>query len=130
VLSYNKPRRVLMPKFLLEPAYTADGTKRLVKEGGTSRRKTVEKMVKELHGKLEAFYFAFGTSDVILIVDLPDAVTAAALSLVVNQSGAVHLKTHVLITPRDGSSIEEVRELPGTWEITRDRHFPCRQEGK
>jgi uncharacterized protein with GYD domain len=90
-----------MPKFLLEASFTAEGAKGLVKEGGTSRRKTVEVMVKELHGKLEAFYFAFGTSDVILIVDLPDTVTAAALSLAVNQSGAVHLKTHVLMTPEE-----------------------------
>jgi uncharacterized protein with GYD domain len=90
-----------MPKYLLEASYTAEGTKGLVKEGGSSRRKKIEEMVKELHGKLENFYFAFGTSDVILIVDLPDAVTAAALSLTVNQSGAVHLKTHVLMTPEE-----------------------------
>jgi uncharacterized protein with GYD domain len=90
-----------MPKFLLEASFTAEGTKGLVKEGGTSRRKKVEEMVKELHGKLEAFYFAFGTSDVFLIIDVPDAVTAAAISLTVNQSGAVHVKTHVLMTPEE-----------------------------
>jgi uncharacterized protein with GYD domain len=60
-------RRVLMPKYLLEASYTAEGTKGLVKEGGSSRRKKVEEMVKELHGKLEAFYYAFGTSDVFLM---------------------------------------------------------------
>ena len=90
-----------MPKYLLEASYTAEGTKGLVKEGGSSRRKKVEEMIKELHGKLEAFYFAFGTSDVFLIVDVPDAVSAVALSLAVNQSGAVHSKTHVLITPEE-----------------------------
>jgi uncharacterized protein with GYD domain len=58
-------------------------------------------MVEELHGKLEAFYYAFGTSDVFLIVDVPDAVTAAALSLTDNQGGTVHLKTHVLMTPEE-----------------------------
>ena len=90
-----------MPKYLLEASYTAEGTKGLIKEGGSIRREKVEEMVKEMHGKLEAFYYAFGTSDVFLIVDLPDAVTAAALSLAVNQSGAVHLKTHVLMTPEE-----------------------------
>ena len=90
-----------MPKYLMEASYTAEGTKGLMKEGGSIRRKKVEGTVKELHGKLEAFYYAFGTSDVFLIVDLPDAVTAAALSLAVNQSGAVHSKTHVLITPEE-----------------------------
>jgi uncharacterized protein with GYD domain len=72
-----------------------------MKEGGSSRRKKVEETVKELQGKLEAFYYAFGTPDVFLIVDMPDMVTAAALSLAVNQSGAVHLKTHVLMTPEE-----------------------------
>ena len=90
-----------MPKYLLEASYTAEGTKGLQREGGSSRRKKIEETVKELHGKLEAFYYAFGTSDVFLIVDVPDAVTAAALSLAVNQSGAVHLKTHVLMTPEE-----------------------------
>ncbi len=90
-----------MPKYLLEASYTAEGTKGLVKEGGSSRRKTVEEMVKGLQGKLEAFYYSFGTSDVFLIVEMPDAVTAAALSLAVNQSGAVNLKTHVLMTPEE-----------------------------
>jgi len=90
-----------MPKYLMEASYTAEGTKGLVREGGSSRRKKVEEMIKELHGKLEAFYYAFGTSDVFLIVDVPDAVTAAAISLAVNQSGAVHLRTHVLMTPEE-----------------------------
>src|SRR4030067_1907594 len=90
-----------MPKYLLEASYTAEGTKGLVKEGGSSRRKKVAEMVKELNGKLEAFYYAFGTSDVFAIVDVPDAVTAAALSLAINQSGAVHLKTHVLMSPEE-----------------------------
>ena len=90
-----------MPKYLMEASYTAEGAKGLVRQGGSSRRKKVEEMVKELHGKLEAFYYAFGTSDVFLIVDVPDAVTAAAISLAVNQSGAVHLRTHVLMTPEE-----------------------------
>lgn len=90
-----------MPKYLMEASYTAEGVKGLAREGGSSRRKSVEEMVKGLHGKLEALYYAFGASDVFLIVDVPDAVTAAAISLAVNQSGAVQLKTYVLMTPEE-----------------------------
>jgi uncharacterized protein with GYD domain len=90
-----------MPKYLMEASYTADGTKGLAKEGGSSRRKTVEDLVTGLHGRLEAFYYAFGGSDVYLIVDLPDAVMAAAVSLAVNQSGAVQLKTIILMTAEE-----------------------------
>jgi len=88
-----------MAKYLFEASYTAEGAKGLAKEGGSSRRKKVEKMVKAADGTLEAFYYAFGPTDVYLIVDLPDAASAAALSLAVNQSGAVQLRTQVLITP-------------------------------
>ena len=90
-----------MPKYLMEASYTAEGAKGLAKEGGSSRRKTVEDMVKGMQGRLEAFYYAFGGSDVYLIADLPDAATAAALSLAVNQSGAVQLKTIVLMTAEE-----------------------------
>lgn len=90
-----------MPKFLIEACYTADGAKGLAREGGSSRRKTVEETVKGLQGKLETFYYAFGSSDVILIVDLPDAVTAAALSLAINQTGAVQAKSTVLMTAEE-----------------------------
>jgi uncharacterized protein with GYD domain len=90
-----------MPKYLMEASYTAEGAKGLAREGGSSRRKTVEEMVKGLRGTLEAFYYAFGTSDVFLIVDVPDAVTAAAVSLAINQTGAVQLKSHVLMTPEE-----------------------------
>lgn len=90
-----------MPKYMIEASYTAEGTKGLAREGGSSRRKLVEDMLKGLNGRLEAFYYAFGTADVYAIFDVPDAVTAAALSLAVNQSGAVQVKTHVLMTPED-----------------------------
>jgi len=90
-----------MAKYLLEATYTAEGTKGLMREGGSGRRKQVEEVVKKMDGKLEAFYYAFGSPDVFVIVDLPNPVTAAALSLAVNQTGAVQLKTHVLITPEE-----------------------------
>ncbi len=106
-----------MPKYLLEASYTVEGTRGLLKEGGSSRRKKIEEMVKEVRGRLEAFYYAFGSTDVFVIVDVPDAVTAAALSLAVNGSGAVHLKTHVLMTPEevDEASKKSVKyRAPGT----------------
>jgi uncharacterized protein with GYD domain len=61
----------------------------------------VEDVVRSLNGTLEAFYYAFGNVDVYAIVDLPDATSAAAVSLAINQTGAVQLRTHVLITPEE-----------------------------
>ena len=52
-------------------------------------------------GKLEAFYYAFGDADVYVILDAPDNATVAAVSLAVNASGAVSLKTTPLLTTED-----------------------------
>lgn len=90
-----------MPKYLLQASYTAEGTKGLAKEGGSKRRAHLEEVVKKLGGRLEAFYYAFGEHDVYVIADVPDAETAAAISLAVNGSGAVRAKTTVLLSPED-----------------------------
>jgi uncharacterized protein with GYD domain len=90
-----------MPKFLFEAHYTAAGAKAILAEGGTARRAAVEKAVKGIGGKLEAFYFAFGDVDAYVIADLPDNVTAAAMALAVSQSGIASTKTVVLITPEE-----------------------------
>jgi len=90
-----------MPKYMIQASYTAVGTKGLMKEGGSKRRATVEANVKAAGGAVEAFYFAFGEADAFVIVDLPDNASAAALSMAVNASGAVTLKTQVLMTPEE-----------------------------
>jgi uncharacterized protein with GYD domain len=73
----------------------------VLKEGGTGRRAAIDKLVQGLGGKLEAFYFAFGGDDVVVIADLPDQKTAAAVGLAVNASGTTALKTVVLLTPEE-----------------------------
>lgn len=90
-----------MPKYLIEADYTAEGTKGLIKDGGSKRRTAVEAALKGVGGKLEAFYFTFGHRDAIVIADVPDAVSALALSLTVGASGSVVYKTTPLITPED-----------------------------
>ncbi len=90
-----------MPKFLVKASYTVEGLKGLLKDGGTKRRQVVEQMIKPLGGRLEAFYFAFGETDVFAIVDMPDNVPSAAVSLAINAAGAVHTNTTVLLTPEE-----------------------------
>jgi len=78
-----------------------DGIKGVLKEGGTGRRKAVQSAIEAMGGKLEAYYFAFGESDVVVISDVPDNVTAAALAIGIGSSGTVSLKTTVLLTPEE-----------------------------
>jgi uncharacterized protein with GYD domain len=90
-----------MPKYLWEASYSAEGTKGLMKDGGSKRRKAAEEAVKAVGGKLEAFYFAFGEYDAYVIADIPDHVSVAAVALAINASGAVAVKTTVLLTPEE-----------------------------
>lgn len=90
-----------MPKYFLEGNYVGEGVKGLLKEGGSSRIKSVTQLIEGMGGKVEAFYYAFGDVDVLGIVDFPDHATAASLSLAVNASGGVTIKTTVLMTPEE-----------------------------
>ena len=90
----------VMPKYLTMVSYTPEGIKGLVKEGGTARRGAVQKMLENLGGRLEGFYFAFGENDAYVISEGPDNATAAAISLAIT-TGAIRTKTIVLLTPEE-----------------------------
>jgi uncharacterized protein with GYD domain len=90
-----------MPKYLSMGSYTVDGIKGVLKEGGTGRRKAVQTAIEALGGKMEAYYFAFGEADVVVISDVPDNVTALALAIGIGSTGTVSLKTTVLVTPEE-----------------------------
>jgi uncharacterized protein with GYD domain len=90
-----------MPTYLWQASYTSEGAKGLAKDGGTKRRAAVKDMVEKSGGKLHSFYFALGDVDVYGIAEFPDAATAVAASLAVNSSGAVRLKSTLLLSPED-----------------------------
>jgi uncharacterized protein with GYD domain len=90
-----------MAKFLVHSSYTRDGVEGIVREGGSSRRAMAEKMIESLGGRVEAFYFAFGPDDVVILVDLPDNVSAAAVALATTLSGSVTSRATVLLTPEE-----------------------------
>jgi len=90
-----------MPKYLVQASYTTEGVKGLLKDGGSKRRAAAEAAIKGLGGRLEAFYFAFGETDVFAIAEMPDNASATAVSLAVTASGAVRTRITVLLTPEE-----------------------------
>ena len=90
-----------MPKYLWQASYSSEGLRGVVREGGTGRRAAAKNLVEALGGTLEAFYFAFGDADAIIIADLPDEEAATAVALAVNADDRIDLKTTVLLTPED-----------------------------
>jgi uncharacterized protein with GYD domain len=90
-----------MPKFLLEVRYTREGLQGVVAKGGTARVEAGTAAVKSAGGKVEAFYFAFGETDVYLIADMPDNAAAAAVALTVGAAGGATVRTTPLLTPEE-----------------------------
>ncbi len=90
-----------MPKYLCQGSYTEQGLKGLLHEGGSKRRAMVDQLVREMGGKLEAFYFGFGSDDFHIVMDLPSNVDMAVVALVAQASGSVKSRIVVLMTPEE-----------------------------
>ncbi len=87
-----------MPKFLVEATYTAEGYKGLAKDKASGRKAAITQAIKKLGGKLDAMYFCLGENDVILVVDMPDHLSMAALGSAACAGGMARTKTTILLT--------------------------------
>jgi len=60
-------------------------------------------VIEQLGGQLLDWYYSFGEYDVLLLIDVPDNVKAAAASMAVAAGGAVKaITTTPLMSPEDG----------------------------
>ena len=96
-----------MAKYLFKASLSPEGVAGIIAEGGTARRQVVQNSIEALGGTLEAFYFAFGDTDSIVVCDLPDNEAATAFALEVSATGRVSVSTTVLITPEE---VDRARE--------------------
>jgi uncharacterized protein with GYD domain len=94
-------RRCEMPKYLFYGSYTPEGFKGLLEEGGSKRIEAAKQALGSAGGTLEAFYFSFGEHDFYILVDLPDNVTTAAVTLAGNVSGTFSIKGVALLTAEE-----------------------------
>jgi uncharacterized protein with GYD domain len=90
-----------MGKYLVKGNYFGDGVAGLMKEGGSARRDAAKAAIESVGGSLDCMYYAFGDPDVVGICDFPDGASAAAVSLLINSSGAVGVTLTPLLTPED-----------------------------
>lgn len=106
-----------MAKFMYQASYTAEGFKGLIKDTPSGRRQAVQKAIEALGGKVESFYYSFGSDDVVVIMDLPDNVTAAGLALNVSASGMVrgHITTLLTVEEADKAlGLKTKYQAPGS----------------
>jgi uncharacterized protein with GYD domain len=90
-----------MPLYLWQASYTAEGTKGLMKDGGSKRKQAVGQMIEKAGGKLHSFYYALGETDVFAIAEFPDHASALAVSVAVNAVGVVQLHSTLLLSPEE-----------------------------
>lgn len=87
-----------MAKYAIFFTYSSDTWARMIKSPG-DRTAAVRQMADSMGGSLESIYWMFGTHDGIVIADVPDSISAAALSVAVGSAGAFkQLETHELFT--------------------------------
>lgn len=100
-----------MPYYLLEAAYTPEAWATMVK-APQNRLEKVRPAIEKLGGTIECGFLAFGEYDVVLIVKMPDNVSAAAFSLAVSAGGACKaVKTTPLMTGEEG--VQAMRKAKG-----------------
>jgi uncharacterized protein with GYD domain len=91
-----------MARYLFQLAYTPEAWAVQLKDP-KDRVEIVRPVVERLGGRFEAVYFAFGDYDIVALVEAPDNVSAAALSLAVSAGGAAKaVKTTPLMTIDEG----------------------------
>ena len=100
-----------MPHYLIQASYSAQSISGLI-SSGEDRSGVIPSLIGGLGGKVESFYQCFGDYDIMIVLELPDNVSMAALSMVVGASGGIsNFKTTVLIPTSEG--VEAARKAAG-----------------
>ncbi len=91
-----------MPHYMLQTAYTAEAWAAQVKSP-QNRVEAVRPVIERLGGRIESAYYTFGEYDLVVILEFPDNVQAAAFALVAAAGGADKaLRTTPLLTIDEG----------------------------
>src|SRR5215469_13829491 len=77
-----------MPFFLHQVGYTPDALSKLI-ANPQDRFETVRAPIEKLGGKIKDSYYSFGEYDAVLIAEMPDNVSAAAIALAFSAGGAL-----------------------------------------
>jgi len=81
-----------MPRYVTFFTYTGEASARMVARPG-DREAAARKLIEEAGGRLESFYWMLGDHDGMVIYEVPNPVTAAAVRLAVATSGLIAAMT-------------------------------------
>jgi len=87
-----------MPFYLHQVSYTSEAIARLI-ANPQDRFEAVRAPIEKLGGKIKDSYFAFGAYDAVLITEMPDNMSAAAIALAFSAGGSLrNCQTTALMT--------------------------------
>lgn len=111
-----------MSYYLIQTAYTPQGWEAMVKNPH-NRLEAIKPVVEGLGGSITNAWMQFGDYDVMVVVDMPDNLSAAALSMAASAGGAVKAaKTTPLMTIDE--SVEALRKASGAEYNPPESEFP------
>ncbi|MEX0786944.1 MAG: GYD domain-containing protein [Dehalococcoidia bacterium] len=91
-----------MPLYMYQVSYTPEAWADLARKP-QDRSEAIKPMFRSLKGRLLNFYLSFGEYDLVVIAQMPDDESAAALSIAASAGGAIKsIKTTPLMTVRQG----------------------------
>jgi uncharacterized protein with GYD domain len=91
-----------MSHFLCQISYTTEAWEKLLKSP-QNRFDAVRPAVEKLGGKVDNGWFSFGDFDAVVIIQMPDNVSAAAIAMAFAAGGALKsVKTTPLLTAAEG----------------------------
>ena len=96
-----------MPSFLLQVSYTPEALSKLI-ASPQDRSEAIRAPIAKVGGKIKDLYFSFGAFDAVLIAEMPDNVSAAAIALAFAAGGALrNCQTTVLMSSAE--AVEAMR---------------------
>jgi uncharacterized protein with GYD domain len=91
-----------MPSYLVQVSYSSEALAALI-ANPQDRTEYVKKVAKKLGGKIIGAWFAFGDYDLVMVMEMPDNVSAAAIALASAAGGSCKtVKTTPLLTIKEG----------------------------
>ena len=104
-----------MAKYLTMGTYTSAAWAAQIAEP-RNRIDVVKPLFEKLGGSIESAYLAFGSADLVCIVEMPDNVSAAAVGMAFAAGGAIdNLQTTPLISIEDGvAAMKKAAEISYT----------------
>jgi len=90
-----------MAFYLVQASYSSQATAAMIKNP-QDRAAAVRPVIERMGGKLHGLWLAFGEFDAVVIAEMPDNVSAAAVAMAVGSSGGISAyRTTPLLTPAE-----------------------------